>query len=57
MLTIQKALIKHKLAILFCLFFIVITDAQAKKTQYVSDELVINMRSGKGTGFKFWLPV
>ncbi|MCU7833783.1 MAG: TIGR04211 family SH3 domain-containing protein [gamma proteobacterium symbiont of Taylorina sp.] len=26
--------------------------AEAKKTQYVSDELVINMRSGKGTGFK-----
>lgn len=42
-------------SILFSLFFSVFAMAQkaeAKKTQYVSDELVINMRSGKGTGFK-----
>ena len=41
--------------IIFSLVFSVIAvaqKAQAKKTQYVSDELVINMRSGKGTGFK-----
>lgn len=38
------------ISILTSLVFSVL--AEARKTQYVSDELVINMRSGKGTGFK-----
>jgi len=38
------------IVILFSPLFSLLAEAQ--KTQYVSDELVINMRSGKGTGFK-----
>lgn len=37
------------LTIIFSSFFSLQAEA---KTQYVSDELVINMRSGKGTGYK-----
>lgn len=49
--------ISHKSVLIFTLFFLLFstlffsTTASAK-VQYVSDELVINMRSGKGNSFK-----
>ena len=42
----------HKSIIITILFSFFCSMQAEAKTQYVSDELVINMRSGKGTGFK-----
>ncbi len=39
-------------SIFIALFLVFFSNIAAAKVQYVSDELVINMRSGKGNGFK-----
>ncbi len=44
---------KHRFIFLFIIFFSVLFSSIASaQIKYVSDELVINMRSGKGNGFK-----
>ncbi len=40
------------LLIIAALVALIVSSAAVAKVQYVSDELVINMRSGKGNGFK-----
>ena len=49
MVTSRKSIIVFSLCTLLLLGF---TSLAFAKVKYVSDELVINMRSGKGTGFK-----
>ena len=49
---LSKSIIISIIFSLFFSLFAIARTAEAKKTQYVSDTLSINMRSGKGTGFK-----
>lgn len=44
--------ISHKSVLIFTLFSLFFSTAVSAKVKYVSDELVINMRSGKGNSFK-----